>query len=126
MDEWSRSPQITDQVRYMITSFVCSTTPVIVIALLPDPWHTSLLPIAVLFGAYGLMFGLGLVFSVVEWLWRVCRVPLARLRGEVPVLRCPACQTVEQRTRPFYVVRVAPRMLRVHCPECHERWLDYR
>lgn len=120
MNWLSPSPQIGSQKRYILTSFICSALPVIVIAWLPEPWHSSLLPLAALFGAYAFMFGLGLLLYGIEWLWRLVR-PHA-----LPEICCPLCHTREQPYRPFYVTRIAPHLLRVHCPECQEHWIEHR
>lgn len=124
MDRFSEQPKATHQLGYLLTSFVCSTVPAVLCAVLPEPWHTSLLPIAALFGAYAAMFALGLIFYGVEWLWRLR--PWRLRQNSVPALRCPACRTVEQLHTRFYVVRVGPYTLRVHCPECQERWFEHR
>jgi hypothetical protein len=124
MDRFSDPSQTTNELGYMLTSFGCSAAPALICALLPEPWHTSLLPIAALFGAYAAMFALGLLFYSIERLWQLR--PWRMRRAAVAALRCPACRSVEQPYAPFYVVRVGPYTLRVHCPECNERWFEHR
>jgi hypothetical protein len=97
---------------------ICTVGPVIVIALLPEPWHSSFLPLASLLGTYGFMFVLALLLYGLERAWRLLRRPA------LAQICCPACHTREQSYRPFYVVRVAPLIVRIHCPECHERWIQ--
>ena len=124
MDGWSQQPQTNNELGYLLTAFACSFTPALVCALLPEPWHTSLLPLAALFGAYACMFALGLALYAIEQLWRLR--PWRVREGALPALRCPACRMIEQHYAPFYVVRVGPYTLRVHCPECQERWFEHR
>lgn len=124
MDRYSDQSTATSQLGYLLTSFVCSAVPALIGVLLPEPWHTSLLPLAALSGAYACMFALGLIFYGIEWLWRLR--PWRAQQGALPPLRCPACRTVEQPYAAFYVARVGPYTLRVHCPECNERWFEHR
>jgi hypothetical protein len=118
MDCYNHSIQIVDQLRYLLTSMCCSLGPVIVIALLPEPWHTSFLPLAALLGAYSFMFVLALLLYGLEQVWSLLRRPSSQ------ELVCPICHTIEQPYRRFHVVRVAPMIVRIYCPECHERWIE--
>lgn len=120
MDRYDSPLQSVDQFRYLMTSMGCSLAPVIVIAMLPEPWHTSFLPLAALFGAYSMMFVLALILHGIEQLWRLLH---RRATGEIC---CPVCHTIEQPYRTFHVVRVARLIVRIHCPECHERWIEHR
>lgn len=120
MDRFNSPIQVVDQFRYLVISMVCSLTPVILIAVLPEPWHTSFLPLAALFGAYSMMFILALMLYGLERLWLLLR------RRATNQIICPVCHTTEQPYRPFHVVRVARLIVRVHCPECHERWIEHR
>ncbi|HEX6287645.1 MAG TPA: hypothetical protein VFZ66_00570 [Herpetosiphonaceae bacterium] len=120
MDRYNHSLHIVDQLRYLVTSLACSLGPVVLIALLPEPWHSSFLPLAALFGAYSFMFVLAILLYALEQLWRLLRRP-----ANAPIA-CPACHTIDQPYRPFYVARVAPLIVRIHCPECHERWIERR
>ena len=124
MDERGGRAQPANQFGYLLTSFACSVVLPLVCAVLPEPWHTSLLPLAALFGGYALMFALGLILYGLEWLWQ--RRPWRTHETALPPLRCPACRSVEQHYAPFYVVRVGPHTLRVHCSECSERWFEHR
>lgn len=122
MDGYSSQPSTDNELGYLLTSFACSAAPTVICALLPEPWHTSLLPLAALFGGYACMFALGLVFYGIAWAWR-----LRPWRPQpVPALRCPACRSSEQTYAPFYVVRIGPHTLRVHCAQCNERWFEHR
>jgi hypothetical protein len=120
MDRYESSLHIVDQFRYLAVSLICTIAPVVLIAVLPEPWHTSFLPLAALFGAYSMMFALALLLHGIEQLWKLVR---RRRSGEIC---CPVCHTIEQPYRPFHVVRVARVIVRVHCPECHERWIERR
>lgn len=120
MNNFRHSPQIENQRRYLTIAGGCSMTPVLVVLLLPEPWQTSLLPIVAIFGAYSLLYGIALFLLAIEWLWRTLRRPTDA------GIRCPICHTAEQPYRLFFVNRVAPQLVRIHCPECHERWLERR
>lgn len=117
MDQFGHSPPIEHQLRYLLTCVGCSLAPVVIVALLPDPLHASLVPLAALFGAYAFMFGIALLLYGMEVLWR-----LLRPKRDAP-LRCPVCHTIEQPYRRFFADRIAPALIRAHCPECHERWI---
>jgi hypothetical protein len=120
MDRYDSALHIIDQIRYLAISLISTGAPVILIAMLPEPWHSSFLPLAALFGAYSMMFALALLLHGIEQLWKLLRGP-----GNEDI-SCPVCHTIEQPYRPFHVVRVARMIVRVHCPECHERWIERR
>lgn len=120
MNNFGHSPQIQNQGRYLTIAMICSITPALVVLLLPEPWRSSLLPIVAIFGAYSLLYALALLLLAVEWLWRMLRRP------SNAGIRCPVCHTTEQSYRRFFVNRLAPQLVRIHCPECHERWLERR
>ena len=118
LNQWDYSPDIDNQFRYLVTSWLCSLIPLTIIVLLPDPLHTSLLPFGALFGAQAFLYTLGLSLYGLEWLWRLIR-PVRPQR-----VRCPVCHAVEHAYRPFYAMRISPELLRMYCPECHERWTE--
>jgi hypothetical protein len=117
LDLFHSGPRIDNQLRYLLTGTGCSLLPLMVTLLLPDPWQSALLPLALLFGSYGALFGLALFLYALAWLWRL-------VRPAPTELRCPVCFTTDRPYRPFFVDRLAPTLVRVHCPECHERWLE--
>ena len=117
LDRIPYPPQIDNQLRYLVTAASCSLVPVVAIALLPDPLHSSLLPIAALLGAHGFMYVLALLLCGIERAWQLVRPARSQ------VIRCPVCYTVDQPYRRFFVARITPQLVRVHCPECHERWV---
>lgn len=120
MNNFRHSPQIDNQRRYLTVAATCSALPALVVLLLPEPWHSALLPIVAIFGAYGLLYGLALLLVALEWLCQSLRRPANAS------IRCPICHTSEQPYRRFFVGRITPQLVRIHCPECHERWIERR
>lgn len=118
-DVFYSSPRIDNQLRYLLVATACPLLPLVAMLLLPDPWRGSLMPFAMIFGSYVLYYGFALILYALSSLWRILRRPPTDLR-------CPVCCTVERSYRTFFVDRVAPGLMRVHCPECHERWFERR
>lgn len=112
--------EMFNQRRYLTVAFVTSAAPIAVVLLLPEPLRTSLMPIVAIFGAYSMLYGLAVLLMAVEWLWRLLRPTRSA------ELRCPTCHTLEVPYRRFFVNRIAAHLVRIQCPECHERWIERR
>ncbi len=120
MNNFSGSPHITNQRRYLTVAVSCSVVPILLIVLLPEPLRSRVLPIAAVFVPHALLYGLAFLLLGLEWVWNILRKPSS------PIISCPACHTTEEPYRRFFVTRVTSQIVRVHCPECHERWMERR
>jgi hypothetical protein len=120
MNNFGGSPEIANQRRYLTVALTCSGVPVVVVTLLPEPLRSAMMPIVAVFGAYAFLYGLALLLLGLEWLWKILRKP------SNAIISCPACHTREDVYRRFFVSRVTPHIMRIHCPECHERWMERR
>lgn len=114
-----RSSPATDQpARFFSTMIICSVAPLVIALLLPQPWRDAFLPLGEFMLAFVFFFGLALLLHGLSLLWNVVR-PRHKER-----LVCPVCHTYEQGRLRFDVVRIAPAIYRLHCPECGERWVE--
>ena len=120
MRNYRHAAEMFNQRRYLTVAFACSAAPIAVVLILPEPLRSSLMPIVAIFGAYSSLYGLALLLMGIEWLWGVLRP-----RRDAAI-RCPTCRTVEVSYRRFFVNRIGAHLVRVQCPECHERWIERR
>lgn len=109
-----------DPNRFFLTMIGCSALPMVVTLWLPEPWYTSVLPVAAFMLIFTFFFGLALALHWLGVLWRLLR-PVSGAG-----IQCWACQSYEQPHLRFGVVRVAPGVYRIRCPECGERWVERR
>lgn len=119
MDGLGSSAPTEAPTKFFGTMIICSTMPLVVTLLLPEPYETAVMPVAAFMLVFTFFFGLALTLHWLSVAWRFLRPATNQ------PLRCPACHTPEQGawTR-FSVVRMAPSVYRVRCGECGERWID--